>query len=423
MTNQEILITALGQSAVDLNCRTEDLLSGGRVCVESAANPGARAYLELPFDIDLVSYGNGVVASAGKELLPIARAYVQTAGESFRLFETPQLNALADLIRPLGYRICFMARYFLPDTERLAALSCGYRIREMDPGDFEALYLPEWGNALCEARKSLDVLGMGAFDGEKLIGLAGASADCSDMWQIGIDVLPQYRRRGIASALTSQLALAVLDRGKVPFYCAAWSNLASERNAVRSGFKAAWTELTVKPSEKTYSMTDPVLFLRRAGREDLPAVKSLYDAAIGRPGCTWNRYYPAQENLEEDLKNGGLYLYTDGKRVIGAVSVLIGSDMELDELPMRLGTLSPCELSRITIDASYSGKGLARKMLSELFALLRQQGRDGVRLLAAKCNIAAVKTYRSLDFSFTGECRMYENDYYICERSLTEENT
>ena len=90
------------------------------------------------------------------------------------------------------------------------------------------------------------MLGVGAYDGDRLIGFAGCSADCPEMWQIGIDVLPEYRRKGIASALTNQLARAVFARGKVPFYAAAWSNIRSVRNAIRSGFKPAWTAMTAK---------------------------------------------------------------------------------------------------------------------------------------------------------------------------------
>ena len=37
------------------------------------------------------------------------------------------------------------------------------------------------------------------------------------MWQIGIDVLPAYRRQGIASALTSRLAVEILRRGRCRF--------------------------------------------------------------------------------------------------------------------------------------------------------------------------------------------------------------
>ena len=91
-----------------------------------------------------------------------------------------------------------------------------------------------------------DVLAVGAYDNGKLIGLSGCSADCEMMYQIGVDVLPEYRRKGVASAVTSRLALEVLALGKVPFYCAAWSNIKSVRNAFKSGFRPAWVELTAR---------------------------------------------------------------------------------------------------------------------------------------------------------------------------------
>ena len=113
---------------------------------------------------------------------------------------------------------------------------------------FSALYQPQWSNALCEERRELDVLGVGAWVDGELAGLAGCSADCESMWQIGVDVLPEYRKKGIASALTSRLALEIMQRGKVPFYCSAWSNLPSVRNAVKSGFVPAWVELSIQPA-------------------------------------------------------------------------------------------------------------------------------------------------------------------------------
>ena len=99
---------------------------------------------------------------------------------------------------------------------------------------------------MCEDRKELDVLGVGAYDGDKLVGLAACSADCESMWQIGVDVLPEYRRQGVASALTSNLAIEIMKRDKVPFYCCAWSNLKSVKNALSSGFVPGWVEMTVK---------------------------------------------------------------------------------------------------------------------------------------------------------------------------------
>jgi len=38
------------------------------------------------------------------------------------------------------------------------------------------------------------------------------------MWQIGIDVLEDYRNKGIAKSLVSNLAIMIMERGIVPYY-------------------------------------------------------------------------------------------------------------------------------------------------------------------------------------------------------------
>lgn len=245
-TNARILDAALSQSAVEVGCGRDDFLREDNVIVPSRPHPAARKYLELPLSCHLVSYGSNVVASVEERYRDMATDYLRRFSPA-HCFETPALHVLNGALEREGQRVCFMAEYFLPDVERLAPLPCPYPVRLLDQNDFAPLYPTGlWGNALCEKRRELDVLGVGAYDGEALIGLAGCSADCDTMWQIGIDVLPGYRRQGVASALTSRLALEAMARGKVPFYCAAWSNLPSVRNALRSGFRPAWVELTAK---------------------------------------------------------------------------------------------------------------------------------------------------------------------------------
>ncbi len=253
MTNQEILKIAVAQSAVDLCADPTDFEKSENVVVTSYESDGARRYLKLPFSCQLVSYGNNVVASVSPEFREITENYINKYPVE-HLFETPHLHVLNEALMAWGQKICFMAEYFLPDVNALRALDCSYELRILTQKDFDELYLPEWSNALCKDRKHLDVLGVGAYDGDKLVGLAGCSADCDTMWQIGIDVLPEYRRQGIASALTSRLAIEILNRGKVPFYCAAWCNVKSVRNAIKSGFRPAWVEMTAKPCETADEM-------------------------------------------------------------------------------------------------------------------------------------------------------------------------
>lgn len=245
MTNQRILEIALQQSAIDSNCRPEDFLSDINKMVTPYFHKDARKYLTEPFVCQLVSYGNNIVATVREDLAEQVKAYISKYPVE-HCFETPNIHVLNDILQEKGLRICFMAEYFLPDIEKLSRLGCSYELKILESEDFAGLYQPQWGNALCRDRKQLDVLGVGAYENGKLIGLAACSADCDTMWQIGVDVLPGYRCQGIASALTSNLAVEILDRGKVPFYCAAWCNLKSVRNAIKSGFKPAWVEMTAK---------------------------------------------------------------------------------------------------------------------------------------------------------------------------------
>jgi GNAT superfamily N-acetyltransferase len=255
MTNQEILQVAMQQSAIDLSCNREDFLKTDNVVVISKQHPECRRYLELPFYCDIASYGNNIVASVNPEIKDSVEAYINKYPIE-HCFETPNLHVLDDALQAHNMKVCFMAEYFLPDVDSLRKLECDYTLQVLTQVDFQELYTPLWSNALCEKRKHLDVLGVGAYDGDKLIGLAACSADCDTMWQIGVDVLPEYRRHGIAAALTSHLAIEILNREKVPFYCAAWSNIKSVRNAIKSGFRPAWIEMTAKSVETVNKMNE-----------------------------------------------------------------------------------------------------------------------------------------------------------------------
>ncbi len=248
MNYQEILRIAMEQSAEDMGCRAGDFLRSENAAVRLRLGKNARKYYKEPISCNLISYGNNIVAAVSEEVSDLVLEYISRY-EFYHCFETPNMHWLNERLIKRGHKICFMAEYYLPDVNRITNSACAYEMRILEQKNFEELYLPEWSNALCEDRKHLDVLGIGAYDNGKLVGLAGCSADCERMWQIGVDVLPDYRQQGIASALTGRLAREIMARGKVPFYCSAWSNIRSVRNAIRSGFVPAWVEMTAKPIE------------------------------------------------------------------------------------------------------------------------------------------------------------------------------
>ena len=199
----------------------------------------------MPIGCNFISYGNNVVVATSQDIYYEVNDYINKF-EFYHCFETPNMYWLNKRLASKEQTVCFMAQYYLPDVNKLRDLPCDYELCLLNPSDFCNLYVPEWSNALCSSRKELDILGVGAYHNGKLVGLAGCHKDAERMWQIGVDVLPEYRKQGIASAITARLALEILKRDKVPFYCSAWSNISSARNAIRSGFVPAWVEMTVK---------------------------------------------------------------------------------------------------------------------------------------------------------------------------------
>lgn len=230
---EEARQAALRQLACDLNCAPEDLLREGIHFFEARENPGRRPFPRGNPHFEMLTTGSGVVVSASETLLPGLRAQLdgQSRDEAFSM--------------PFVYG---QALYYLPDPQRISA--CVKEARDIeielveDRRAIRRLYdVPGFRNAIQydESHPRPDrLVTLVRAEGE-IVGMAGASEDCEMLWQIGIDVLPSFRRRGIATALVSRLASEVLLRGRVPYYGTASCNTASQRVAAGSGFVPGWT--------------------------------------------------------------------------------------------------------------------------------------------------------------------------------------
>ena len=107
-----------------------------------------------------------------------------------------------------------------------------------------------WNEALSFSVTAPDVLAVTAERGGEILGMAGASKDSAIMWQIGINVLQEYRGMGIATTLVTLLKNAILKRGILPFYGTSFSHLESQKVALGSGFVPAWVEMATHADVK-----------------------------------------------------------------------------------------------------------------------------------------------------------------------------
>ena len=121
LSNEEILKIAMYQSSIDANCKLEDFCCTENVIVYSKENNLARKYLKLPHVCNLISYGNNIVATITSKYESIVKEYISKYSME-HCFETPNMHIINDAFQNDGYRVCFMAKYFLPDIQILQPL-------------------------------------------------------------------------------------------------------------------------------------------------------------------------------------------------------------------------------------------------------------------------------------------------------------
>jgi len=166
------------------------------------------------------------------------------------LFDYGNLRLIENKLREFGHEIEEIYNFYLPNP-KVAEIKPLTKIKWFDKDEISQFKGDSrFDQAFGFEDNYADVLGVAAFDGDTIIGMAGASEDSSTLYQIGIDVLPEYRGRGIATNLIAILKQELLKRGKVPFYGTSVSHMFSRNVAINAGFFPVWAELCSKKIEE-----------------------------------------------------------------------------------------------------------------------------------------------------------------------------
>jgi len=232
MNSYEMLQIVQEQLATDLNCMPGDL-NGEKdsfIFVESQVNPGRRPFPRSKSHFEMLSMGKSIIVSASPDVLYIVKPLLDGKNRDDAFF-LPFVD---------GHSL-----YYLPDLAKIVPISApdGFEYDVVEQKEIPTLYKFEgFRNAVQynENHPRPDVLVTLAKKDGNIVGMAGASADCAKMWQIGMDVSPEYRGYGLAAYLVNWLTLEILNRGYVPYYGTASSNIASQRVAHRVGYYPAW---------------------------------------------------------------------------------------------------------------------------------------------------------------------------------------
>ena len=233
----------------EYNCAPEDFSDMKNVLTVPALHPGRRQYSDEPYYFHMVTLGENAVITADPELHPFLLGF-QAGRTGHWLFELPNLMPLERELEARGYTLTSTYHMFLPCKGHVSV------------GDWACRWFPEaelrqfygdsrFPNAILDRYhpERPDRLALCAYDGEKIMGMAGCSEDAAGWFQIGIDVMPEYRSRGIGTALVAILKDRILAEGGIPFYGTSVSNYHSWNVALNCGFRPAWVEIGAKKRE------------------------------------------------------------------------------------------------------------------------------------------------------------------------------
>ena len=220
--NKENIIEKVKQYiSQNYNCDIEELDKSGLNIIKN--NSENKLKILLFYDLVLVSSSENLSELVKEKL---------TGKNVYEIFEFPYVY---------GQSI-----YFIPDLTRLEIQEelPNYEFKLFD-GNIEQIELSSgFENAITfdENGKCISDIAYCAYCNGKIIGVAGADKRNDDIWEVGIEVLPEYRKDGLATILTKNLTLKILEKGIVPIWCASSTNIGSQAVANRSCYIPLWVE-------------------------------------------------------------------------------------------------------------------------------------------------------------------------------------
>lgn len=231
------------QLAQDYCCSPEQIADKRNYFTEYKALEGRRRFEKQDeCALKAVVVNGKLIFTGKKEIIAVCREkYENCPGAWF--MDVWSFRELDAILKPYGYRLKTAHPFFLLSGE-VKENTSAFEIKRYNHDEIQQFYGDErFDEAFCFDENSPDMLGVAAVSDGEILGMAGASADSPDFWQIGINVSKNAEGKHIASTLVTLITQDIIELGKVPYYGTSMSNLASQRVAANAGFEVAWVEL------------------------------------------------------------------------------------------------------------------------------------------------------------------------------------
>ncbi len=231
--------------SLEYNCPNDAWIRTENVLTESRLHEGRRMYGDTPYFFHMATMGGNAVITADALMHPFLSEYIEQKTGHW-LFEVPHLLKLERELNRFSYTLTQSHHMFLPCWESSVLPRTDIDVLWCEDKEIHRFYGDErFPNAICPTYlpQRPDRIAVLALAGNEIVGMAGGSEDAPGWIQIGIDVIPQYRSRGIGTYLVMLLKKRIEEMGAIPFYGTSVSNYHSWNIAIKSGFRPTWVEI------------------------------------------------------------------------------------------------------------------------------------------------------------------------------------
>ena len=217
--------------------KIEELLSKEFCCSLDELNGKSTVYsvnlnAKQPY-IKILAYRNCVVVCASEDLYYKVREHLQGKNRD-EIFEFPLVygqtihyvpddNYTKDEAKSSGYQCKYLFDRDILDLTGLTGFENSLAFDENGSTSTKAVYI--------------------ARDKNRIIGVAGAAESLvNGVWEIGIDVMEEYRNARLGTYLVRGLTKELLERNIIPFYSASITNIGSQMVASRCDYIPFWVD-------------------------------------------------------------------------------------------------------------------------------------------------------------------------------------
>lgn len=210
--------------AKQMNCSIKDLHAGETVFIEDDNKPERYIKILSVEDTNIITLSPDLYS------------------EGMRLLYGKSRDELYESNYVFGQTL-----HYVPDTNQMHLLPFieGYSFELLVADEIRKLYgIQGFENSLSfdEDGNTPTCIVLYAKKGDHVIALAGASYVNDELREVGIDVRKEYRGKKLAALLVHNLTVEIMKQGKIPFYSASVTNIASQAVAIRSGYMPLWTD-------------------------------------------------------------------------------------------------------------------------------------------------------------------------------------